>query len=220
MVQEIRTLTIVEYAEHRKGLGLTGGSHQAVRKALKNHRIKTGDDGKLNPVMCDADWIANTSPGRRASGLAGGQGAQVARGKIPAPRAPRDSHLRGAGGGSGKNETPLDGVDPETGMPTYNVSRARREFFEAARAEVEFKKADGALVDAQGVKEEAAKVARIVKDGLLALPDRLSEELAAMNEPHAIFVKLRDEISTALEAAAEQIAGEQQETGSEGNAAT
>ncbi|MEA1052333.1 hypothetical protein U5801_21360 [Lamprobacter modestohalophilus] len=44
------------YAQHR------GVSHEAVRKAIKSGRITPLPDGRIDPVVADAQWDANTLP--------------------------------------------------------------------------------------------------------------------------------------------------------------
>ena len=61
-------MSIRAYAEHRKKRGLTGGSAWSVQKALKEGRIKKGEDGKIDPAQADRDWQRNTNPVMRRSG--------------------------------------------------------------------------------------------------------------------------------------------------------
>jgi hypothetical protein len=52
-------LSIRAYAEHR------GVSHVAVMKAIKTGRITTLPDGRIDPVVADAQWDANTLPAQQ-----------------------------------------------------------------------------------------------------------------------------------------------------------
>ena len=56
------------YAEHRKGLGLSGTSEAAVRKALSAGRISTLPDGTIDPRAADRDWGGSTSAAKVRSG--------------------------------------------------------------------------------------------------------------------------------------------------------
>jgi hypothetical protein len=49
-------VSVRKYAEHR------GVSHTAVQKAIKQGRIKTTADGKIDVEQADRDWDRNTSP--------------------------------------------------------------------------------------------------------------------------------------------------------------
>jgi hypothetical protein len=52
-------LSLRGYARHRRALGLPGGTHQAVRKAIEGGRIASGPDG-IEPEVADRQWEANT----------------------------------------------------------------------------------------------------------------------------------------------------------------
>ena len=58
------SMSLRAYAKHRKALGLDGGSHVAVRKAIRNHRVVEGvvADGKIIAEIADAEWERNTGP--------------------------------------------------------------------------------------------------------------------------------------------------------------
>jgi hypothetical protein len=55
-------LTVAQYARHRRQLGLTGQTPQAVRKALLAGRIVTLSNGRLSPSAADEAWARNTDP--------------------------------------------------------------------------------------------------------------------------------------------------------------
>lgn len=57
-----RELSIRAYAEHRRGLGLPGGTKAAVEKALAAQRILRTASGKIDPVAADAAWAEHTTP--------------------------------------------------------------------------------------------------------------------------------------------------------------
>ena len=62
-------VSLRKYAEHRRV------SHTAVQKAIKQGRIKTAPDGKIDVEQADREWDRNTSPGnasKRASRAGGG----------------------------------------------------------------------------------------------------------------------------------------------------
>lgn len=82
---------------------------------------------------------------------------------------------------------------------TLNQSRAIKEAYLARLAKLEYEEKSGKLVSAADVKNEAFKVARIVRDNMLNIPDRVSAELAALTEPAQIHRFLTEEIRKALE---------------------
>jgi hypothetical protein len=65
-------VSLRKYAEHRRV------SHTAVQKAIKQGRIKTTADGKIDVEQADREWGRNTSPvnaPKRAPRTGGGGGA-------------------------------------------------------------------------------------------------------------------------------------------------
>lgn len=82
---------------------------------------------------------------------------------------------------------------------TLNQSRAIKEAYLARLAKLEFEERSGQLVRAEEVKNEAFKVARIVRDGILNVPDRVAAQLAAETEPGAVHMILSEELRKALE---------------------
>lgn len=64
-------LSIRGYADHRRGLGLPGGSAWAVQKALKDGRITRTKSGKIDPKVADAEWAASTDQGKQDAATAG-----------------------------------------------------------------------------------------------------------------------------------------------------
>lgn len=73
------------------------------------------------------------------------------------------------------------------------LARAQR-----ARLEREAEAAAGRLVPADRVYAEAFKTGRIVRDALLAVPDRLAAELAAENDATVVHFRLSTEIRVGL----------------------
>jgi hypothetical protein len=62
-------VSLRKYAEHRRV------SHTAVQKAIRQGRIKTTPDGKIDVEQADQDWHRNTSPvnvPKRATRVDGG----------------------------------------------------------------------------------------------------------------------------------------------------
>jgi phage terminase Nu1 subunit (DNA packaging protein) len=66
----------------------------------------------------------------------------------------------------------------------------------------------GELVKAEDVRRQAFARARLLRDRLLAIPDRLASTLAATRSARSVASKLREEITSALLDA--QMAGDEQ----------
>lgn len=90
--------------------------------------------------------------------------------------------------------------------PTYAESRAIREAFMARLAKLEYEEKSGKLVPVDQVKADAFKTARIIRDGLLNIPDRVAHELAHETDPTAVHLRLTAEFRAVLEALADGIA--------------
>lgn len=90
----------------------------------------------------------------------------------------------------------LDGGNAHT---NYAESKAKREHFKALEAELDFKKKQGTLLDAEQVEKEAFEIARVTRDRLLTIPDRVSQQLSVEKSSHRCYELLMKEITDALE---------------------
>jgi phage terminase Nu1 subunit (DNA packaging protein) len=152
-------------------------SLQAVMKAIHEGRLVESvtrrESGRydVDPVKADAEWSANTDSG---------QGAPAHLANRPAAEP--------------------DDIEAEDGQPiTYAEARAQHERFKARLAQLELEQREGKLVEADAVRREAFRVARIVRDALLNLPDRVAGELAAETNQFKVHQRLVQEIRRALE---------------------
>jgi len=163
-------VTVAEYAR------LKGITNDAVRKAIKAGRLKdalvTNEKGRLRviPDVADREWQENTAHHRK-----------------PGPQAVV---------GGAINHDPL--LDDDAEIPNFNVSRAKREAYQAELARLEYEEKQGTLVNAEAVKKEAFRVARLVRDAMLNIPDRIAAELAADTDTFSVHKRLTAEIRTAL----------------------
>jgi hypothetical protein len=87
---------------------------------------------------------------------------------------------------------------PEDSIPDLNESRARREHYQAEKAKLEALQGRGELVPVADVKSQAFALARGLRDGLMALPDRLAPMLAATQDAAQVHRLLSEEIRVAL----------------------
>jgi hypothetical protein len=81
---------------------------------------------------------------------------------------------------------------------TINEIQRERELVKLELDELKLNEARGELVSAQKVKDDMAKLAAIVKSGLMNIPDRISAQIAGMNQPHEIHALIKEEINLAL----------------------
>lgn len=162
-------LSAKAYAKHR------GVTLAAVLKAITEERLKEsvrrrGPGYQINPELADKEWALNTDSG---SGW-------------PAHAAHRPKSA----------EEP--GSDPDQPI-SYAEARAQHERFKARLAQLELEQREGTLVLAEDVKRESFRAARLVRDALLNLPDRVAGELAAETNQFKIHQRLTQEIRRALE---------------------
>jgi len=157
-----------------------GCSLTAVQKAITAKRISTLADGTIDPERADREWTRNTFAG------------QTVREAAPPPaRLPS------------LPESPGPAGDP---VAAYLRARAVKESFQARTAELDYKERAGKLIDAARASEYAATFSAIVKDGLMAMPDRLAPMLAAVDDEKTIHRMLGAEITALLRKVSKAVA--------------
>jgi hypothetical protein len=196
--QPTKGLSIRAYAEHRKALGLLGGSKAGVQKALAAGRIHyiDGDSRKgIDPLAADAMWQSRSSPAKRhQSAATATREAAATRGSSGAtPPPPSDSGPAGD--------------LPGGGAPDYHQARAVREAYDAAIRRLEYQEKVGQLIRAEQAAAAARAVASSVRDRLLTLPARLADSLAAEDDPTRIEELVDAELRKALQALSKDPAG-------------
>lgn len=170
------------YAALRKTRGLPGGSLAAVQKAIATKRI-TPIEGKIDPEVADIQWERKTDPLQQHRGNGGHTSA--------APVHPGSS-------GAGPDE-------PRINSPGFADARTRTERVRGELLEVELAEKRGILVNADEVKQAMFQKARISRDAIMAIPARLSSQLAAETDP----AKVHDLLTVELrKVCAELAAGE------------
>ena len=133
----------------------------------------------IDIAAADAEWAANTNSGTGA----------------PAHRKNMEDVHRNP-----PEPDTSDEPGEESGRKlSYAEARAERERFLAQLARLEYEEKSGALVEAEEVKREAFRLARVVRDGLLNLPDRVAAELAAETNQFVVHRRLTEELRKALE---------------------
>ena len=161
-------VSLSEYARQR------GISPAAVTKAMRDGRISRGvilgSKGKksIDTEIADAEWAASTDTT---------QGA-------PSHANPRGHNAAAQAAGSD--------------TPSFMESKAKREAFMAELARLEYEEKSGKLVQVDDVKRESFRVARIVRDSMLNIADRVASELAAETDPFRVQQRLTQEIRLAL----------------------
>jgi hypothetical protein len=101
------------------------------------------------------------------------------------------------------HESPAPTGDPVT---AYLRARAVKESFQARTAQLEYEERAGKLIPAVRASEYAATFSAIVKDGLMAMPDRLAPMLAAVEDEKAIHRLLAADITALLRKVSKAVA--------------
>lgn len=169
-------LSAKAYAKHR------GVSLPTVILAISNGRLhasvkRKGQGYQIDPVKADLEWKQNTDIG---SGY------------------PAHAKNREATQSAAAVDPPDDHVDDDQPI-TYAEARAQHERFKARLAQLELEQREGKLVEADAVKRESFRAARLVRDALLNLPDRIAAELANETNQFKVHQRLVSEIRRALE---------------------
>lgn len=83
-------------------------------------------------------------------------------------------------------------------FPPIATSKQVEAAYKAKRAELEYREKQVQLVDAAAVQSRWFELARRVRDGMLQIPDRIADLLAAETDSTKVYATLRDEITLAL----------------------
>lgn len=90
-----------------------------------------------------------------------------------------------------------EGISENNSMNFARV-KAVHESLKARKVKLELEQMEGSLVDAKAVKESAFKQARLVRDTLLAVPQRLAPVIANESNEHRVHELIHDEIVSVL----------------------
>ena len=98
-----------------------------------------------------------------------------------------------------KNEGAEQAVESaRSRMPSINQSRAVTEAYKAKMARLQYEEKAGKLISAKEVQADGFKAGRMVRDGLLAIPIRVSAMIAAETDPNKIQAVLEEEFRAVL----------------------
>lgn len=127
---------------------------QAVRKAIASRRISLESDGTVDFERADRDWAANTFAGAVL-------------------------HSRPATAATAPVQSAPPRLDP---VQQYLIARAGKETYLAKQAQLDYEEKAGKLMPTQKANEYAATFSALIKDHLLAMPDRLAPILASIDD--------------------------------------
>lgn len=101
-----------------------------------------------------------------------------------------------------RSDQSSDLAPTQPGAVDFVTARTMREAFKAKMAKLEYEEKSGTLTDAAKVKQDAFKAGRIIRDELLAIPDRMADVLAAEDDPRKVGELLQEELEAILNAMA------------------
>lgn len=183
-------LSLRAYGRHRRGRGLPGTSHSAVRKAIQTGRIFHGVriDAKgrerIDPKIADEEWTSSTDARKQRAARAGG---------APPAAAEEQPELFADAGPRGL---------PQSTAPAIARSHQLQAVYKAQLTRLDYLQRAGKLVERAAVEAQAFATAREVRDNLLQIAYRLETQLAAETDPAACRELMLREIRAALSALA------------------
>lgn len=196
-----------QYAQHRKALGLRGGSLAAVQKALQDGRIQKDAGGLIDAAEADLQWEARTAHkgGRGRDNLPDHQGDNLDGGHPPEDPTTSGAEVRveleGQPHGGALRRARKEGPD----VLAFDEARAAKETWLARLRQLEFEMKSGKLLDSDEVQREWYKTLRLFRDRMIGIPDRIADQLAAEGNAAVVHALLLREVRSALTVVADEI---------------
>lgn len=174
-----------------------GVSVAAVSRAVDDGRLKTSfvvKNGciKFKPIEAMAEWNANTKPNNLSV---------VSKEKPPKKPVITDDNKVTLPPKATKKVTELEPDDPPSEIDEYSLVdiKKRRELAQAKIAEHELSVMLSKTYDSEDIEKAAFEVARVVRDGLMNVPNRVADKLVTMTDRTEICKLLEKEIRQVLE---------------------
>ncbi len=167
-----------EYSRHR------GVTLRAVQKAIEAGRIVVTVDKKIDSVVADRDWDANTDASRVAVAIT--------------KKKSNASALAATEGGGSDDDEVGDFASDKTAI-RYREHRATREEFQAKKQELEYNQLAGLVINVDDARRIAYTSFRVLRDAVLNVAPRIKDQLAAESDAHACEQLLEAELVAALQ---------------------
>lgn len=100
---------------------------------------------------------------------------------------------------SEENDDEQETESSEGKGPTFASARTSRETYQALLKQLEYEERKKVLISADDVQKDAFNCARIVRDQILGIPDRISHIVASETDPDKVYKILSDSLYQALE---------------------
>lgn len=185
------SLSLRQYAEHRKSLGLRGGSLRAVQKALETERIHAEPDGRIEPDRSDREWASNTD-GMKAHDAITAAAVPAAPAEVPSPRAIEVAP-----------PMPIQQPALDLAPPVGSLASAQRDLvgLKAEKAEIELQRLRGEVISVEEVEVAVGGLIAAAQARLLVVAHKVGEEVARTTDP----VMCRHIIDHAIREALEEL---------------
>lgn len=182
-------MELISIPEAARRLGV---SETAVHKAIAEQRISVAERtpkgyARLEWPAVRDEWLANSDTMKRSH--VGSRGS---------PKRADDE-----GDFLPRSDSPDEGPQPTTGaaksVPPIGQSRAIKEAYAAKIARLEFEERSKKVISAEEVEKSGRRLAAAIISGLYLIPDRISDELAGMNDAHEIAAFLTKEFDQVVQ---------------------
>jgi len=147
-----------------------GVTEAAVRKAIRQGRVSKGKNGKINPKTADKEWGQNTDPAQIKAVFT-----------------------------EEKPDYSQNSIPNTANGPSYQQSRAIKEAYGAKLLRLQFEKESKKLISIDDVKVSAFNAARMTRDRILNIPDRVIPQLVGKTNIFEMKEILKAELIKALE---------------------
>lgn len=171
-----------EYARHR------GVSLGAVQKALRAGRINANADKKIDAAVADREWDVNTDASRIA----------VSAVEAATPLAQKEISFAVPAGEEADKPVAEELTGSDKSASEYRENRSKREYYVAAKHQLEYEQLLGQLINVDDAKRIAFTSFRAIRDSVLNVAARIKDQLAAETDPHVCEELLDRELSAAL----------------------
>ena len=171
-----------EYARHR------GVSLGAVQKALRAGRINANVDKKIDAAVADREWDVNTDASRIA----------VSAVEVATPLAQKEIPFAAPAGEEADKPAAEELSGSDKSASEYRENRSKREYYVAAKHQLEYEQLLGQLINVDDAKRIAFTSFRAIRDSVLNVAARIKDQLAAETDPHVCEELLDRELSAAL----------------------
>ena len=173
---------------------MRGVDDKTVRKAIAAGKIRLVD-GMIDPALADADWARNRDAGQ-ASKLAEAAAAVA----TPEPAAVTAPVAPAAGQVAQQSQPTLE-------LAPLTAARIRATEEGTAIKEIQRRKLEGSLLEAEEVDRAWSEVLQVLKDRLRLIPDNIGEQLAASSDAAVCRSLVAKEVMDALAAMSKGLEG-------------